>query len=78
MTTQLPAYFKEYFDEKFKGVTAEIQEVKDDIAELKKNVADSDSRINKLWMAILVVVLVLSVHFGQTEGDALKSIFSLL
>lgn len=70
--TKLPAYFKEYLDERFGKVLEEIADVKVDVADLKKKVGSSDNKINKLWTAILVIFIILLFHFGETEGNILK------
>ena len=71
MTTQLPTYFKEYLDEKFAGVNERFDGVDKQIEDLKKKVGTSSGKINKLWVAILVIVIVLLVHFGETSGGIL-------
>jgi len=45
MTQQkLPAYFKEYLDERFGRVLEEIQDVKEDVASLKKSVSGTKTQ----------------------------------
>lgn len=78
MKNQLPAYFKEYLDERFDKVLGEIQDVKDDVADLKKKVGTSNGRINQLWLAIVVIVIVLLVHFGETSGNLLENVFKFI
>jgi len=77
MTDKLPTYFKEYLDERFGKVLDEIADVKQDVADLKKKVGSSDGKINKLWVALLVISIVLLIHFGETEGSILK-LFSFI
>ena len=73
MTQQkLPAYFKEYLDERFGRVLEEIQDVKEDVASLKKSVSGTNTQINKLWIGLGIVVIVLLVHFGESSGDILR------
>ena len=70
--TGLPTYFREYLDERFGKVLDEIQDVKEDVADLKKKMNSSDGKISRLWLAVLVIIIVLLVHFGETEGELLK------
>lgn len=77
MTQQLPTYFKEYLDERFGKVLDEIADVKQDVADLKKKVGTSSGKINKLWVAIIIIVIVLLFHFGEDSSSILK-IFKFL
>lgn len=70
-TNKLPAYFKEYLDERFGKVLTEIQEIKDDVADLKKNVNSSNGKIGKLWLAILLIAVVLLIHLGVSPESIL-------
>lgn len=70
--TGLPTYFREYLDERFGKVLDEIQDVKEDVADLKKKVDSSDGKIGRLWLVVLAIVIVLLVHFGETEANILK------
>jgi archaellum component FlaC len=74
---QLPTYFKEYLDEKFNTVSDRFDGIDKQIADLKKNVASSNGRISKLWMALLVISIVLLFHFGESSLNILK-IFKFL
>lgn len=46
--TLLPAYFKEYLDERFKNVLDEIQGVKEDIKTVKDDVGDLKKTVSDL------------------------------
>lgn len=84
LTLDLKEYLDEQFravktqsDEKFAGVNKRFDGVDKQIEDLKKNVGSSDGKINRLWMALLVISIVLFIHFGETEANILK-IFKFL
>lgn len=77
MTQKLTLDLKEYLDEQFGSVDKRFDGVDKQIEDLKKNVGTSNGKINKLWLALIVISIVLFVHFGESEGSILK-IFSFL
>lgn len=78
MTTKLPAYFEKYFDEKFTSVDKRFDTIETSIDNLKKSVSGSTSRINKLWIGLGILAIVLLIHFGETSGDILNRLFGFL
>lgn len=82
MTDKLPAYFKDYLDERFdnvlaevKLVKAEVQDLKVDVTDLKKKMMESAKDRMKLWIGLAVILIVLLVHFGETSESLLKMLF---
>lgn len=79
LTLDLKEYLDEQFgavrtqsDEKFAGVNKRFDGIDKQIEDLKKKMSSSDGRISRLWLAVLVIVIVLLVHFGETEAELLK------
>jgi hypothetical protein len=91
--TKLPAYFKEYLDERFGSVIEQIALVKCDIKEVKTSVDDlkknmdvirpavrrNKARLDKLVVVLGALVLIILLHVGLQEGSSMiKALVGLL
>lgn len=84
LTLDLKEYLDEQFqavrtqsDEKFTGVNKRLDGLEGQFEDLKKNMATSNGRINRLFFALAVITIVLLIHFGESEASILK-IFKFL